>query len=660
MTRNSLLSEAEKNISVATQRIALEIEHSNHVAITVSKIMALSQETALFGKRNESIDFSKKILKKYPQFTGSYFAYEPNADLNDEIFLQNSENRHNSIDKNGRFLPYWYIFESEITLSPLKDMETSLYYQGTKDKYYSNEKDKSNLTEPYFYEGKMILEYTTPIVINNKFMGIAGVDKALVDVNNYIAKLKPYKNSNYVLISKKGNVIASDMNLGTKDTLEKELLKKKALNKDVDVTKVNRYMITFNILDTDYAKILNNFHKMKSDRRLITVNDTLTNEAYYYNGYKIKTGDWTLIMRVSESEITAPINSSLKRISIFLILIFLIIIFMSISLSNRIVEVIDLIIEASSKVAKGDFKITLPDFSIYEVNLLKKSMSRTALILKTSRDNLEKRVIKRTAELEESLIQLKNTQSKLVETKKMACLGELVAGVAHEINTPVGISLTGVTFLLDETEIITKKYAKDDMSKEEFEEYLKTSKNIGGQINTNLVRTAKLVRSFKQIAIDQTHEEIRTFPLNSYIQEVLISISNITKKINIKVIVECDKNIKINSYPGAFSQIITNLIINSINHAFGKKEKGIINISVIQEGNGLKLIFKDNGKGISTENIEKIFEPFFTTNREYGGSGLGLSIIYNIITSKLKGTITCDSKIEEGVEFTIYIPSLHS
>ena len=268
----------------------------------------------------------------------------------------------------------------------------------------------------------------------------------------------------------------------------------------------------------------------------------------------------------------------------------------------------------------------------------------------------------RTTELENSNIvlkdtirDLKDTQKKLVESEKMASLGGLVAGVAHEINTPIGIGLTGITHLLDITQDIRKIYDNDAMTEEDFKEYLKTCEKISSMINTNLSRTAKLVSSFKQVAVDQTSEVKRVFNLKGYIEETLLSIKNLTKKADLNISVICDKSININSYPGTFAQIITNLVINSIRHAYDEQEKGNISIEIIKENNTLTLTYKDDGHGISKVNLPRIFDPFFTTNREKGGTGLGLNIIYNIVTSKLNGTLTCNSEKDEGVEFIIVI-----
>lgn len=293
-------------------------------------------------------------------------------------------------------------------------------------------------------------------------------------------------------------------------------------------------------------------------------------------------------------------------------------------------------------------------FDITEINKAKEKIERF-------NEELQKKVFERTEELEEAneelqitIDNLKQTQNQLIESEKLAGLGSLVAGVAHEINTPVGIGLTGITHLLEETESIIKVYEKDKMTQEDFEHYLKISKEISTLVNTNLKRTALLVKSFKQISVDQTNEEIRDFYLKEYIEEILFSLSNITKKTQLSINIIGDKGVKINSFPGALSQIITNLIINSIRHAYDRNEKGIINITFTQDKHeNIVLTYSDDGRGIAQENLSKIFDPFFTTNRQAGNTGLGLNIIYNIVTNTLAGTIICESEEEKGVTFKI-------
>jgi len=299
-----------------------------------------------------------------------------------------------------------------------------------------------------------------------------------------------------------------------------------------------------------------------------------------------------------------------------------------------------------------------------------KQKKRAQKVLKASKEeiknlnkSLENKIHKRTNQLQNSNIELtqtisnlKQTQNKLIESEKMASLGGLVAGVAHEINTPVGIGLTGITHLLEITKNIRKEYHNERVTEEDFSNFLKQSEELSTMINTNLCRTAQLVQSFKQVAVDQTSEEKRNFNLYSYLQKIIYSLNSVTKKTNLSIKVNCDKELTINSYPGAYSQIVTNFIINTIWHGYKEKEKGIITIDILKQDTSLIFIYKDNGVGISKKNLPKIFDPFFTTSRENGGTGLGLNVIYNIVTSNLKGTIECKSVYTKGVEFYIVVP----
>jgi len=275
-------------------------------------------------------------------------------------------------------------------------------------------------------------------------------------------------------------------------------------------------------------------------------------------------------------------------------------------------------------------------------------------ILNKMANNLEKTILeleKTNGELELSLTNLKKTQNQLIESEKMASLGGLVAGVAHEINTPIGIGITGSTHFLEMTNKLKKLYNDDEMGEDDFEDYLNSSVDLAKLININLSKATELIKSFKQIAVDQTSEEKRTFNLKQYLNEVLLSIGNVLKKTNLSVDIVCKPNIEIYFYPGLLSQIISNLIMNSIIHAYDKESTGKIILNAKVEEDNLTILYSDDGNGISSENLPKIFNPFFTTNRENGGSGLGLNIIYNIVTKQLNGTIKCKSNKSVGTEF---------
>jgi len=276
--------------------------------------------------------------------------------------------------------------------------------------------------------------------------------------------------------------------------------------------------------------------------------------------------------------------------------------------------------------------------------------------LENLNEHLEERVSDRTKELQGTVDELSIAQEQLIQSEKMASLGSLVAGVAHEINTPVGLSITGVTFLSDETKRLSELYEKESMSKNDFESYLEINEKINKSVYLNLNRAAELIRSFKMVAADQSIENKHTFSLSERIEQVLISINNHVKhtKINIKVV--CDNNFYIYGDPGVIIQVITNLIMNSFMHAFKEHEVGTIGIHVFEKNEYIYIVYTDSGKGITQEVLPKIFDPFFTTNRESGGTGLGMHIIYNIVVSRLNGTINVSSEVNNGVKFEIKFP----
>lgn len=258
-------------------------------------------------------------------------------------------------------------------------------------------------------------------------------------------------------------------------------------------------------------------------------------------------------------------------------------------------------------------------------------------------------------DLEKSLKDLKDAQQQLIESEKMASLGGLVAGVAHEINTPVGIGLTAATHFLELNQSIEEKYVAQKMKKSDFDSYLGASKEIAELLMRNLERTAELVRSFKQVSVDQSSSQSRVFNIAEYIEEILTSIHHVIKHTQIIIEVECEPTLSINGCPGTFSQIISNLVLNASIHAFPDKQ-GVITIKANEQGEHLNLMVMDDGIGIEQENLSKIFEPFYTTNRDNGGSGLGLNIVYNIVTNQLNGSINCASELGQGTVFSISFP----
>ncbi len=283
-------------------------------------------------------------------------------------------------------------------------------------------------------------------------------------------------------------------------------------------------------------------------------------------------------------------------------------------------------------------------------------------ILKLNQE-LENRVQTRTIELEqsnrtltESLKRLGETQDKLIQSEKMAALGALVAGVAHEINTPIGVGVTAASLLEEKTKKAKKLYDENSLKRKDFESYLGIAEETSSAILKNLIRSGELVKSFKQVAVDQSSEKQRNFNLKEYINEILTSLHPRFKKTSHTIESDIPADIEITSYPGAFSQIITNLIMNSLIHGFENIDNGKIFIKVIHHENTIELIYQDSGRGLEEEEKRKIYDPFFTTKRGEGGTGLGMHIVFNLVTQTLGGNIECESEKDNGVKFTIKIP----
>lgn len=270
-------------------------------------------------------------------------------------------------------------------------------------------------------------------------------------------------------------------------------------------------------------------------------------------------------------------------------------------------------------------------------------------------EHLEDLVHERTASIEEQMVLLKETQNQLILSEKMAVLGTLVAGVAHEINNPLGIGITASSALVSRTVELKNSLKGGELTEEHFNEYLDYLTQSASLIQSNLERAGELVRSFKQVAVDQSSEQSRKISIFLYLEEVVQSLYPQWKKHN--VLIMGDEDIMIETVPGDWSQILTNLIINSVVHGFKDiKTGGEVEIRIYRKNENLTVDYKDNGCGLSGEQFDKIFDPFYTTTRESGGTGLGMHIVYNLITLKMGGTIQVNRWDEPGASFSISLP----
>lgn len=274
----------------------------------------------------------------------------------------------------------------------------------------------------------------------------------------------------------------------------------------------------------------------------------------------------------------------------------------------------------------------------------------------TEREQTRQALIAAKQQAELALAQQQQMQNALVQVEKLAALGGLVAGVAHEVNTPIGVLLSAATHLSAETQKTHRAYQAGELSEEGLSDYFATAAQATQLMALNSQRAADLIQSFKQVAVDQTGGERRVFGVASYIEEVLLSLRPHLKKSPIQIHVDCPPELTMDSLPGAFSQVLTNLLMNALTHAFKPEQSGHIIIAVAEEGSQICLTFSDDGQGIAPELHARVFEPFFTTRRASGGSGLGLHIVHSIVTQSLKGTLAFDSQVGEGTIFTLHLP----
>lgn len=258
---------------------------------------------------------------------------------------------------------------------------------------------------------------------------------------------------------------------------------------------------------------------------------------------------------------------------------------------------------------------------------------------------------------EETLAELRDTQAHLVQAEKLASLGQLVAGVAHEINTPIGLALTTSTAIEGDLKGLVRAVESGQVRRSELTQGIARLREGMRLLFSNLTRAADLVHSFKQVAIDQANEERRAFELRGWLLELISTLGPLLRRKGHEVRIRCEEGIVLDSYPGALAQVISNLALNAVIHGFPEGRTGLLDLTVTRAGEGsLRIVFADDGVGIPPENLRKVFDPFFTTRREQGSTGLGLHIVFNLVVSTLQGQIDLASEAGVGTRVTIDLP----
>src|SRR5215831_15417998 len=259
---------------------------------------------------------------------------------------------------------------------------------------------------------------------------------------------------------------------------------------------------------------------------------------------------------------------------------------------------------------------------------------------------------------ESALLELNAAQQNLIDAERLAALGGLVAGVAHEVNNPIGISLTVASSFARRSEIFeTDLKSNGGLRRSQLEEFVRNSRDAAQQLVANLQRAGERIQSFKQVAVDRSHAERRQFSLREATDQIIASLTPVLKRAPITLRIDVPEGLIIDGYPGSYGQILTNLFLNAVNHAFGDGRSGAISISARPRGpDDVEINFADNGAGMTPDVQRQAFDPFFTTRRNEGGTGLGLHIVYNLVTQQLGGRMMLESRLGQGTTFRIMMP----
>ncbi|MEO2268070.1 ATP-binding protein [Pseudoalteromonas pernae] len=322
--------------------------------------------------------------------------------------------------------------------------------------------------------------------------------------------------------------------------------------------------------------------------------------------------------------------------------------------SNEKLDQQNLLLEQEVARKTSNLSQAMMDLQQQKYELEKQKLNLTEEI--ELRRHTEQELLTKQSEMQRYVDELNLAQERLLGSEKMAALGGLVAGITHDINTPVGIGVTATSFLQERLNAVEQAYKNKTLSPKELEEFIQDAKQSAALLTSNLDRASELVASFKQIAVDQASEAVRTINFKEYLGEVIRSLHPKLKKTKHEIAITCPDDLVLNLPAGAISQIFTNLIMNSLIHGFEGITQGNINIDVTEQDGRVLINYRDDGRGVNAEQLDKLFDPFFTTKRDQGGSGLGTHITFNLVKQTLGGDIEVSSKPNEGLKYMITIP----
>lgn len=417
----------------------------------------------------------------------------------------------------------------------------------------------------------------------------------------------------------------------------------------------------------------------------------INNKKYIMYYQYFKPWNWLVILYVDQREIYSSIISSYKTTFLTALFFIALIGYILLLSVNKLLNPISDLLKASEEIASGHYDYKLNTVGNDELSELSKSFNHMSEKLNKNfkeimditdelylandklnrkekelidlNSNLEDLVQRRTlelqdinSELEQSIEQLNLAQDELVESRKLMALNSLVTGLSHELNTPLGIAITSISYITLEITTIMESISSGKVSKSNLLNHLQNLKDSSEMIFNNLNKTSEIIDTFKLLSVRDNREAIKDFDLSKFISNIVVNSGAIIKTEGHSIEFNYDKSLFVSSYPGVITQIINQLINNSVQHGFKDIENGLIKVSLTQKGNMVFLTYKDNGVGMSPDVKNRVFEPFYTTNFGKGSKGLGLNIVYNLVTGILAGKLNLITDIGMGVEFIISFP----
>lgn len=497
-------------------------------------------------------------------------------------------------------------------------------------------------------KGDLAISVMTPVIHEKGFEGVVTTDISLNNISDFLKNDRKTENSLVYIVDRNHKLL---------------------LHSDNRIYN-SRNSISENASDQDLVSALNIDNPIISNSmKLVVKNHHINNSfSFYANNNKYygfvgeldkKSGfDYRVIIAIPENDLLPSIKADQLRSFMLALLVVLASTLISLIILSNIIKPIKAVTEAARKISLGNLSINIDEdsFTFYETYDLLTSFSLMAKELRDAFTLIRENEFLLESKVQETTMELEIAYKEILESEKLASLGALVAGVSHEISTPLGVALSASSYLNEQNDLLFQSIRQNQFTKEILGNYLDTTSESLDIINSNLIRAAELLGSFKQISVDQTGSIKTKFFLKEYLESIFFALKHEYKNKPFTYSINGDASLELYSFPGAFSQIYTNLIMNSIKHGLTEGQELFVDISFYKEDQTLTILYQDNGKGIARNEIKNIFDPFYTSKRNEGGSGLGLSIVYNIVTSNLSGSISCQSEINEGVLFTIKIP----